>query len=254
MFVTKMSAIKWLNSLLFLETLLGIYRNYCCQKKKAKYFIIVKIFFQTMCYSMIVSIKLYFLLGGDVLLDQANIIYAAFSVSAYINCLLSIMTGVCYSRYFMSYYKSIGRLSDWFKNDTKLMQSVKKIYWSTIILTLIIVAFVLVRSLEVLKKFSDKNIFLVILVFLAQMTIRVTILYQQILLFVVIMIVVHLFKSLISLISDVQERVESFDVCSDEQCLITREHIQEWVEMYRDLANCCDKVSLCFGREVGTCY
>lgn len=244
----KMSPMKCLNNLLFIENLLGIYRNYCNQTKIKKCFIIFQIFVQIILHS-INSISVIKLLLKKNEFEQINLIYGIFVTIACVNCVLSIVIGICYSRVFMSYYHSISRISEWFEDDSKFTSFLKAIYWFSFAFILFSVALVAYRSSEVLVKFSLADPLLFFVILTSQTILRLNIILQHLILFVIIMLVVNSLKSLTSLVSVVQKRVRRGIIWS-EQCSITREQIQGWVELYRDLANCCEKVTLCFGRQV----
>lgn len=249
----KMVPIKWLNNLLLLENLLGIYRNYYTQKNIKKCFIFFHIFVQTILHTLMTMLQVHLLYTAEPY-KLINYIYCVFTISSYFYFLISVLISISYSRDFMLYYESISRVSEYFENDKKLVTSLKKLYWFSIIFTLLFLTFALYRSFDVILQFYQQNpntcVYISFSTFLSQVLGRFLILYQNLMFFVVIMIVVFLSKCLNSLISAVKESVGSCDISWDEQCDITKEHIQEWAELYRDLANSCGKVSLSFGRQV----
>lgn len=239
---------KLLNHLLFLENILGIYRNHCSQNMKC--LIILHILGQAMFHTIVSIGEQFWLFDGDVS-DQKIYIYRYFSIPIYATFLLTVVTSIRYSRDFMSFYTSISRLSNWFKDDKKLINSLNKIYWLSFSSILCLLMFSIGRSVELLIQIkNNKSFLLLVSALVSQAILRITSVFQYIMLFVLIMIVVHLFKCLNSLMMSVHMRVGRCDFSSDEQCDVTTEQIQVWVELYRDLTNCCDKVTLCFGRQV----
>lgn len=245
-----MSVLKRLNFLLIIENALGIYRNYCNENKTKKCFILFQIFVQTMLHSIMVVGQLYFLL----IENQPNYILSNFLISGFITALISVVTGINNSQAFLCYIQSMTRVCKRFEKDKKYNKSVKKLYWFSIIFTLLSFAFSAFRTLDLFLHFKpkDHDLFVTLFVpfFISQFFTRFTLLFEKLVMFVLIMIVVNLSECINSLTSSVQDRVEGCDISSDEQCYITREQIQEWVELYQDLANSCNKLSLCFGRQV----
>ncbi|CAH1645881.1 unnamed protein product [Spodoptera littoralis] len=69
---------------------------------------------------------------------------------------------------------------------------------------------------------------------------RCTLVHESFMLFIAIMTIVDLSKTLISLMVEAQQRCGTSDV-------ITGETVKGWVELYQELVNCCDKVAVCFG-------
>lgn len=244
-----MSALKWLNKLLYMENFLGIYRKYSSQKNTKKYLIILQIFIQSVLHALVLIFKTQLLLDGKYL-SQLKFIYFCFSASGYINFMSTVVISICYSRDFISYYSSISRVSKWFIDDKKSINSQKKIVCCSIALILISISISVFRSVESLLLSKVDNFFIIFPIAVSVIAIRITVIFQYLMFFVAIMIVFEFLKSLTALISVAQERVGSFDISLDEQCHITREQIQGWVELYRDLVNCCNKMTLCFGRQV----
>lgn len=246
-----MSPMKWLDHFLFLEKLLGICRNYHSQKKTKKYFIIFQISVQFMLHTFILINEEHFLLGRQEL-DPNKLMHGGFAAVCFVNALSSIVAGICYSRAYMSFIRSTSRVFECFQDDK--FHGLKKIYWFSITCTVLCMLFSLYRSTHIFINYmqmgGDRDMFTLVSGFTLQTLLRFIIKLENIVFFFVIMIVVQLVKCLKSTISEVQERVGRCDISSDEQCDITREQIQEWVELYRDLTNCCEKVTLCFGRQV----
>ncbi|KAH9635022.1 hypothetical protein HF086_004376 [Spodoptera exigua] len=75
---------------------------------------------------------------------------------------------------------------------------------------------------------------------------RTTAACEHFMLFIIVMAIVDLSKTLISLMLEVQHTVDRYGT-SD---VITVETINGWVELYQELVNCCDKVAVCFGFQV----
>lgn len=222
------------------------------QKKIKKYFIFSQIFIQTTLHLTALVIELNMLLGGDNH-DQIKLIRSFFAIVLCVNSMIYVVTGICYSRDFMSYLTSIKRVSESFEDHKNLKNTLKKLYRVSIILIIFAAAFVTYRSTEFSKSFTHTKMEVFFLILISQTIAKVTGVFQHIMLFVFVMIVVYLFKCLISMISAVRDRVKSSDVSSAGQCDIKRELIQGWVELYRDLVNCCKKLTLCFGCQVGIC-
>ena len=247
-----MSPIKWMNYLLCMEYMLGIYRNYCSQTKFKKRLIIFQLLIQNVIHITILIGESYFLVTRH---DSSKIKFmsSCFSALTYLNSVSSVLTGVCYSRAFLSYLISVTHVLNCFKDD-KFDRSLKKINWFSIVFTTLSVAFCIFRCVEILRNYVKNNgdtaILIFISIFVSQSFIRITIVFQKIILFVRIMIVVNLTKCMNSMLLAVHGRVESCINSSVQQCDITREQIQGWVEMYRHLSNCCEKLTLCFGRQV----
>lgn len=234
-----------------MENVLGIYRNYCLQKKTTKCYIIFQIIAQNILHSSVVISEAHFLLGVGNDCSKIKFDHALFSFLTYLNYLSSVVTGIYHSRAFGSYFESITRISKCFTED-ELNLSSKKTCTLTSAFIILVVVFCVYRSAEILLNYlqndGDTDIIIFSSIFVSQVLIRITIVFQKIMLFVVIIIVVRLTKCLNSLVSAVQERVCS--VGSDGQCLITKLRIQGWIDLYRELTNCCEKLTLCFGRQV----
>ena len=247
-----MSPTKWLNHFLFLECVLGIYRNYCRQKKTKKFFIILQIFVQMTLHGLILINEETFLLGGKGI-DANKLAHGAFSAVSFCNSFSAVTISLCYSNVFMCFVRSFSRVFEYFREDS-FIHDLKKIYWFSVISTIICIPFSFYRSLEILineiQMEGDTDMFILISVFTSQALIRFMIVFEKILFFFVIMIVVQLVKCLKSAISTVQARIGRCEISFNEQRVLTREQIQGWVELYRDLANCCEKLTLCFGRQV----
>ena len=236
---------------MFLEKLLGIYRGYCNQKDVKKCLIIFQVFLQTMFHTIILIFEVYFLVytAGDT--NPLNLTYGGYAITAYMTAIPSVFTGVIYSREFQSYLTSISRVFETFKYDKKLFNSLKKLYWLSVILILFFIVYGVLRSADgLLRILKLSELLFGSFVMVSQTLLRTTILFTYLVFFVVVIIVYLLCKCLTSLVLDVQERVGKRDISSDEKCDITREQVQGWVEMYQDLVNCCDVVMLCFGRQV----
>ena len=245
-----MSPFKWLNILLYVENFFGIYRNYCSQTQIKKYLIIVQIFVLTLLYTLLTVYRVYLLLGKNDF-NQMELIFISFGLTTYVDCLSSVVTGICYSDAFMSYLTSVSHASECLKDDKKLINILKKIFFSGISFITVSFLFSVYRSTEGFQTYlpSVSLVSLIPLVLL-QAVIRTTVVLQHLMLYVVIMLVVHLTSSLTSLVLAVQVRVGRSDVSSDERYDIRREKIQEWVQLYRELVNCCEKVTFCFGSQV----
>ena len=245
-----MLILKYLNNVLLIENFLGIYRNYASQKKIKKFFIIGQLCVQTTLHTVSVIFEIYLLSEGN---DNGSIkfIRGCFAFIMYTS-LTFVVASIFYSHAFKSYYDSISRLSQCFEEDKKSNRNFKRMYWFSITLFFLLFTFAAYRSSVVSKSFPQtKEYFIIFVPILTSQTIlRVTVIFQQVMMYVVEMIMFQLFKCLTSLVSDVQERVERCDISSGEQCDITREQIQGWFELYWELANCCEKVKLCFGRQV----
>lgn len=239
-----------------MENFIGIYRNYCNQTKIKKCCIVFHIIFvQTLFYTCIVFGDVYFLLNVDISNHtKLTFAYYGFILSSLATCLLDIMCGIFYSRDFTSYIDSIKRVTECFKDDKKLINHLNKLHWFGIICTVLSIAFAVFRSLDTILTIKylaqDKFVFVSVLVFVSKFLIKFAILFQQIMMFTFIVIVVLLSKCFHSFLSVVQKIVGSCDITLGVQCDITKEQIQSWVELYRELVNCCEKVTLCFGRQV----
>ena len=246
-----MIIIKLLNSLLLIENIFGIYRDFSNRKNITKYFISAYIIVQILFHTIAVSRHLYLLLGEDGF-DYSSLNYTRcfIAASAFLIYVTSIVTSISNSQAFVSYYESTSRVSEWFKNDKKLIASVKKIYWIGLTHIVLSTAFTILNTVDISNNFSLTNAS-AYLPLISQTLMRLIMKYQHLTFFVVAMIVVQLCKSLNSLVSAVQERVERCDVSSDEQRDITRKQIQEWFVLYQDLASCCENISLTVVRQVG---
>ena len=202
-------------------------------------------------HGVLLIIDMQFLLRRDINIFQLKIVYVFFSASAHVNFVSSVMSGICYSRAFMSYYRSISLVSKRFQDDPKRTRSFIKIFWFSLAVTLLSTFIAVFRGATVVINSSQTDSLLLLCPTLISLAlVRITIVIQYFMFYVVIMIVVQLLKCLDSLVSDVQERVGTSNISSDEQYSITREQIQEWVELYQNLSNCCENVALCFGRQV----
>ena len=239
-----MSGLKCFNLLLLLENFFGIFRNYCCQKNLKKCLIVFQIVTQTILYTIVIIYELSLLLGDDY--NQINLVLAGFSTSGYLCSLASVVSGICYSHSFQSYYRSCSRVSEWFKDNKMLMKSSKKASMLSVGFILYSGAFATFRSVDTYLKFSHLNPVVLSILLVAHTLTRMSVVFEHYMLFFVIMIVVQLFKCLTSLVSDVQGRVGRYE----EHRVITREQIQGWRELYQDLAMCCEQVRLCYGQQV----
>ena len=248
-----MVLISWLNNLMSLEILIGVLRKYCIQKKIKKRILLFHMFVQIIFHTVTVILEIYVLLIAD-LYKKITHIYSIFSITSYLFFILSVVIGISYSREFVSFYESVCRISERFEGDKKLINSLKKLYWFSITFILLSLTFAVCRSFFIVKNFDqiyhETYMYYAALIFLSQVVLRFTILFQNLMFFIVIMIVVLLTKSLNSMISTVKESVGSSGISSGDQCSITSEQIQGWIEMYRDLGNSCGKLSLCYGRQV----
>ena len=247
---TEMSPFKWFNILLFIEKFFGIYRNYCSQTQIKKYLIIVQIFVLTLLYTLLTMYRVYLLLKKKYF-DQMEIIFISFGLATYVDCVSSVVSGICYSNAFVSYLTSVSHASEYLKDDKKIIKILKKIFYSSISFITVSFLFSVYRTTESFQKYLPSvSLVPLIPLLLLQAIIRTTVVLQHLMLYVVIMIVVHLTNSLSLLVSAVKVRVGRSDVSSDEQNDIRREKIQEWVQLYRELVNCCEKVTFCFGSQV----
>ncbi|PZC84628.1 hypothetical protein B5X24_HaOG200748 [Helicoverpa armigera] len=245
-----MSSVKLIKNLLFGENMLAIYRTYDCQNRLMKCFIIIHILILILLNTFIVSLELYYLfdLGEP---DQMSVVFCGFSIASYVNTLSSIMSGIYFSSGFLSFMKSITFISESFKNDTIVIKSEKRLRWFSLLILTFPFGLFLIRLQEVLKKFKDLNLMILIPIVVSQTFTRMTLLYQPIVFFIVISTVVIYFKCLNRLISIA---TDSLKICRlrsglHGECDLGRDQIEGWVELYRDLANCCEKVSICFGRQ-----
>lgn len=214
-----------------------------------KCLIIFQIVTQTVFHSILIVYELNLLLG-DVAYNQINMVLAGFSTTAYLSSVTSVMTGICYSCAFQSYYRSFSRVFEYFKDDKKLKKSLKKASVFSIAFIFYSILFATFRSVDNYLKFSYLNPLILVAFLVSQTLTRISVVFEHLMLFVVVVFVVYLFKCLTSSVTVVQESIERCDITLNERCDITREQVQEWVEVYRDLANCCDQVMLCFGQQV----
>lgn len=247
---------KLLNQFLLVENLLGIYRNYCIQKKINKILIIAYILVLTLLHTVILYKDEHFLLGGKEF-SRIKLMFGGFSVLSYANSVSAVVNGIYYSHVFTSYIKSISRISDYFQNNihfNDFICTIKNIYRLSIATTVFCMAASLYRSSQILIHYflmkEDKDMLTFVSVSVSQTFNRFTVIFEKVIMFFVIMVVVQLVKCLNSIIYDIHEKMRNCEISLEEQYKITKEHIQEWVEQYRDLANCCGKLSLGFGRQV----
>ncbi|PZC84639.1 hypothetical protein B5X24_HaOG200759 [Helicoverpa armigera] len=245
-----MTPIKLLNYLLFVENILGVHRKYNIQNKIKKYLIIFQIVIQTTFHAITLISEIYLLFKEEKWKNyiDINVIKSCYAVTAHINAISAVLTGICYSQSFLSYLDSITRVSDSFQDDRKLAKSLKKMYYLSISLMFLSISFVMYRVKEYLKRFSYMHPLIVVPVVVSQFFIRSTLIVQPLILFTIIMIVAHLFRSFNYFISVVNKRARSVDSLSEEND-ITREEIQNWVELYRDLENSCENVAIFFGHQ-----
>ncbi|KAH9635359.1 hypothetical protein HF086_017925 [Spodoptera exigua] len=142
------------------------------------------------------------------------------------------------------------RVADSLAKDRKPAKSINMTYWLTIILTIITITCAILKTLDFMIVVAHSGPTFVFYIMMSQVLQRTTIAFQYITFFVAITVVVKYTKRLNALITRVQERVQFNDVDSNVKNIIKKEKIQEWAQMYLDLANSCEKVSLCFGRQV----
>ena len=221
-----MSALKWLDKLLFVENVLGIYRSYCNQKKITKYLIIFQVSVQTILHAVLLLSQVIFLTINDAYKKPINLTYCGYAISAFVTATPSVFTGIIYSRAFQTYLENITRVFETFKDDKhkKLINSLKKLYWLSVILVSFFVVFGVLRSIDVILRHIKLSYPLYVCsIMVSQSLLRTTVLFSYLMFFVTIMIVYHLSKCLTSLVSDVQERVGRSDINSDEECDITKE-------------------------------
>lgn len=250
-----MFRIQWINRFLVFGYLLGEYRNYSHQKRSRRILIFLQIFLQTILNFITVLYELYILLRGEII--QMNVIYSIFVVTSFATATMSVVSSISRSDSFISYAESINRIYQRFGNDTTVSTSLKRLSFVTVFLTLFSIVFAMLRSGTVIIKFLEMNADIKPIeyttVFFSQSLVRLTIFYRNILTFIVIMFVVIMSKSFNSLIKSVQDKLGEVNAKNEDQSyelIITKEVIQEWLDLYLDLANCCEKVMECFGRQV----
>lgn len=243
-----MSSVKWLNKLLFLEAFLGIYRNYCTHKRIVKYLILFQIFIQSSLLGIVVIIRLSSIWHSDIATKNA------FSFLSVVVGLVTIATTV-YSVYtsetFMTYYYNIYRISQYFKQDKKMFNTIKRVYGFCTLFTIFLVVYTISRSIEdlIITLTEESNILLWVIAMTSEEITKTTLISQQLMLYVGIMILVVLTKCLASLVSMIRNGLEGNED-SLETCDVTGQQIQDWVDVYRDLTDSCEKLTLCFGRPV----
>lgn len=250
-----MFQIQWLNRFLVFGYLLGEYRNYSHQKSSRRILIFLQIFLQTTLNFITVLYELYILLRGEII--QMNVIYSIFVVSSFATATVSVVSSISCCDSFISYAERINRIYQRFGNDTPVSTSLNRLSFVTVFLTLFSIVFAMLRSGTVIIKFLEINNDIKPIefttVFFSQSLVRLTIFYRNILTFIVIMFIVILSKSFNSLIKSVQDKLGEVSAVNENQSyelIITKEVIQEWLDLYLDLANCCEKVMECFGRQV----
>ncbi|PZC84640.1 hypothetical protein B5X24_HaOG200760, partial [Helicoverpa armigera] len=242
-----MSSAKLFKYLLVFENILGIYRNYGNKNRKVKCLIIFQILVQTIYHIINVSGELYYLLQKR--LSTQTFIELGFVLSANINASVTLVSGFLYSREFQKFHRTISLISERFKHEKSLKRSLKTLFYVTGIITGFLITSVILRAREVyVRHYSFSDALLVNFMFLPQLFTRLTLTYQLIITYVYVMVVVNLVKCFNSLISDGQRKVSrNTSVLVNCGCDVTKEQIQDWVELYQEFSNCCEDVTICHG-------
>uniref|UniRef100_A0A2H1V2Y3 SFRICE041862.2 n=1 Tax=Spodoptera frugiperda TaxID=7108 RepID=A0A2H1V2Y3_SPOFR len=240
-----MSPIRWLGMFVIIENICGVYRNYSSQIKIKKCLIIIQILVQNFVYALFIINVLFILLKKDSsLLTPANFIYWVFIAITQMGYLASVVYGITYSHYFASYYMSVTRVYESLKSHSELIYSFKTTrYWAGIVFNLCAFTCSGYRAVEIFHRYFVWNNVTAIPIIAVEISTKFTIVFEHFMLFIVVMTIVDLTKTLISLMVEAQQRVHR---CGTSE-VITGETINRWVELYQELVNCCDKVAVCFG-------
>lgn len=245
-----MASITLFRNLLVFEKLSGVHRDFDVQSKTRQYFIILHVFCLTSLHTAVLIYKLYmFILRGG--LSATTFIYCGFSITSYSHSVCCMLSAIYCSYAFMSYLKSISTFFDLFKDDTILNVSIKRVYWTCVTYIVIVSVYILYRSFEIGFTFSNLSMFNYYPSLASQFVVRMSIILQQVLMTYVILIIFYCSNCFYSRILEVLDRLEVCEINSGER-FITREQIERWVELYRDLVNCCERVTPCFGWQVLT--
>lgn len=245
--LTNMTSRTMLKYLLNINTLLGVHWNYCIRTKIQKYLIIFHTFVSLSVHTFVVFEEVYLAWTRE---TAEVIIYCAFAISAYFTLAPSFVTAIYRSHIFVSFLDSTDRLAAFFKDERKVVKPINVTYWSTIIITIVTVACAILKTIDFTIVFTNRGGAFVFFVIMTQVILRTTIAFQYITFFVAIALVVKYTKRLTESIKRVERIARCYDMDVEDKNMIKKEIIQEWAQVYLDLANCCEKVSLCFGRQV----
>lgn len=248
-----MSLEKLLNKLFYFENFLGVYRSFSSQTRTKKCLICAQIFTQISIQTIFLY-KILSYLSSKECYDQMDFINSCFITSIYVISFLYVNATIYYSSDFKSYFINVIRVSRWFQDSKDFINPVQKIYHGIVALLTFCALLGIYRSIELIPKVLPTYTPLVYIpLLISQLFLRMTVVLQPITLFIFIMIVGVLYKCLITRVSVVEECYGKYD--ENGQCeVITAEKIQGWVERYRGLSNCGEKITLCFGRLVCSSY
>lgn len=194
-----MPPVKWLNHLLFVENPLGIYRNYCTQKKTMKVFIKFQILVQALLHTMPIIHEVNLL--SEIENSQIKLMFAYFAALSGLNSMSSTVAGTYFSHDFMSFYTSVSCIFQYFYVDKQLINSLKKFFCVGIAFNIFFIAAAVFRTSQTLIYFLPSySILNLVPIMVSQAIIRCSVIFENLMLFAVTIIVVHLFKSFTSLI------------------------------------------------------
>uniref|UniRef100_A0A2H1VB37 SFRICE_009787 n=1 Tax=Spodoptera frugiperda TaxID=7108 RepID=A0A2H1VB37_SPOFR len=233
-----------LDMVLLIEGILGVCRTYCRQKKTKKIIITLHLSLLVVLHTVLFFLQVYHLLPDNDY-NQLNIIHCGFATSAYLTYMSAVITAIWYDKAYTSYDESINRLFKKFKDEKKLSDADKKAYWVFLFMIILAISFAGFRSVELNTLIPRAHPLAKAYIIMSLCVLRVTIVFEYLMFFIANMTLITFCKYQNSLISAAQKRLK-FDV----KCDIKKEEIQDWVDQYRDLVNCCQMVTkFCGGQK-----
>lgn len=233
-----------LDMVLLIEGILGVCRTYCRQKKTKKIIITLHLSLLVVLHTVLFLVQVYHLLPDNEY-NQLNIIHCGFATSAYLTYMSAVITAIWYDKAYTSYDESINRLFKKFKDEKKLSDADKKAYWVFLFMIILAISFAGFRSIELNTLIPRAHPLAKASIIMSLCVLRVTIVFEYLMFFIANMTLITFCKYQNSLISAAQKRLK-FDV----KCDIKKEEIQDWVDQYRDLVNCCQMVTKFCGGQV----
>ncbi|KAH9635024.1 hypothetical protein HF086_004378 [Spodoptera exigua] len=236
---------QWLNVFLSLENIHGIYRNYSNYNNTKKCLVIIQLVVQNLLYLIVIIDGVYSLLmPAHKNVHKKYFEFGTFGMSSFLTYCVSVVFGTTRSDAFVSYFTSVSRVYDSLKCHREIIYSFKSTYhWLSLALYVACSIYGIIMSVEKLDLTLVWKRKILIPTAVSNFLWRSTVVLEHFMLFLVVMAIVDLSKTLTSLMLEAQQRVDRYGT-SD---VITVETINGWAELYQELVNCCDKVAMCFG-------
>lgn len=255
-FETKQQAMTSLSNLLrFFEifgSILGLHRNYCSQKRVAQCLIILHVFISIVFHIFVSAMDIQLALKENGY-SISNLIYCAFAASAQLTCLPNLVYAVFNSPDFKSYLQSMNRVSKYFENNKKINKAMKMARLLFLIASIFSIVLSVSRTLVTATESTGRDVYSTIVIFASQSILRFTLIYQYLTFFLTVFFIVSLSKCFYSWMRDIDDCLRNKGSSLVEPCIVTKELIEKWVDIYQDLANSCVKLAMCFGRLVIVC-